>query len=340
MDLNIRKGNSSGVTQMWDQIFDLFGPEYNRFCLAMSRVYAAQPGRTEFDVFKHDKTTVVQIICEMHKKGIVSWVTPAQIMEAWHKVGITFTGLDVSILLQNPQIRQDLPVEDGAEPTDQDFTATKPWETPTKLKSKKHTAAYWKARSAHSECCVKQLQVSPQTVFDILTEDKKPRPKQVAMVGHLMAEAAQPRSNHLIKTKAPTGDIYADSAKWYFETKQVQKDMRDKKIADQKVSRANDIATYQKYVVCTKRKPTEECECGGGGCVLYQYHFCAQCETNKQHPLTASGCSKAACGGKREWPSLKKCKGAGGKVIHEDVGAGGSCRNLCDVICNQIELLT
>ncbi len=40
-----------------------------------------------------------------------------------------------------------------------------------------------------------------------------------------------------------------------FETKQVQKDMRDKKIADQKVSRANDIATYQKYFAPNENPP-------------------------------------------------------------------------------------
>jgi len=44
--------------------------------------------------------------------------------------------------------------------------------------------------------------------------------------------------------------------------------------------------------------------------------------------LTASGCSKAACGGKRKWPSLKKRKGADGKAIKEEAGGAEEDANV------------
>lgn len=100
---NIRSGGSSWLTQMWDQIFDLFSREYVKFGMAMVSSHRATRAN-KHDVFTMSKQLVLAIICQMHYRGNCTWATPGDIVKAFDLVGIRWYGIEVAQLLSNPAV--------------------------------------------------------------------------------------------------------------------------------------------------------------------------------------------------------------------------------------------
>ena len=105
----LNMAETSGWSQMWDQVFDQFHKEYSRI-LDVLQASERSAGRK----LPLNSDTVLQILAMMHGHHGPRWCSIGAIMSAWRRVGVTHNGLDPE------QIPKKVFVGDAVKPSDKE----------------------------------------------------------------------------------------------------------------------------------------------------------------------------------------------------------------------------
>ena len=202
--INIREGNSSFITQMWDQIFYAFTHEYEKMVMAHVRLVESLRQSTENHA-KLSKRIVTAIVIMMHKGGQCSWAPAGIVLAAFAKVGIAVEGLNVDLLLQNKLIRgYDIEgaaqkAADGAgdnggpagESDEEEDGMERPgtWFTPRKFQRQERGSGKWTTRRSmdyleaklkHTERLLASYMVRPEELAEVRSTPHSAQPLNTA----------------------------------------------------------------------------------------------------------------------------------------------------------------
>ena len=317
---NIRKGGSSWLTQMWDQIFQLFSKEYLKIGMTIVKRFEAERENAH-NYFKMNKRTVLAIIVTMFKTdGGCSWASAGDIVDAWHKVGFTWRGIDVGVLLSNPIVtgsatadarfrrKKALPSPDVQSPQKRieipDRVRTGSFQyyklQTEKLLEEKRLREQYDMTYFHHELTklsAREL-VDSQEVWDAGRIGRDEFPSAVVNISREEGTGrigAQETENGLSNINHVTGDILdvvLQNGLRYVDAKRKRNEEKAQEIRTNKRRKEERLDLLVKYLAC---KNNESCSCGSNPCIATTHHYCKDCHLGGRTAVQKKLCERESC---------------------------------------------